>query len=124
MGGGRENPLLSRLLFGHSSPSAAYLNGGVVCVLVADEEGPLDGAAVGVDEVVPEDVLVDGDVVDVDGAVEGQDDHLGDLANLEVPWDLQKVHNIIIFPQLTHKNYFLYYLGSVGRAEAVWDDAL
>ena len=55
------------------------LHCGVVRVLVADEEGALDGASVGVDEVVPEDLLVDVDVVHVDGAVEGQGDHLGDL---------------------------------------------
>ena len=35
------------------------LNGGVVGVFVADEKGSLDGAAIGVDEVLPEYLLVD-----------------------------------------------------------------
>ena len=78
------------------------MDGGVVGVLVTDEERSLDLAAVGVDVLVFEDLLVDVDVVDVDGAVEGEGDHLGHLGHFEVAGDL----------------------GAVGGAEAVGEDAL
>jgi hypothetical protein len=116
----------------------SYLNCGVVCVLVANEEGSLDGAAVGVDDVLAENLFVNPvsmrshskadekenhftvicgcrrrrkgvlnqilslkdvfgnyyvtaaasftipDVVDVDCAVKGERDHLGNLAYFQV----------------------------------------
>ena len=65
-----------------------YLDSGVVCVLVADEEGSLDGASVGVDEVVAEDLLVDPDVVHIHGPVESQCHHLGNLSDLQVARNL------------------------------------
>ena len=73
------------------APPVELLHGGVVGVLVADVEGAADGATVGVKEVLGEDLLVDGQVVDVHGAVEGQGDHLGHLGNLELTGDLGSV---------------------------------
>ena len=60
------------------------LDGGVVGVLVRHEEGALDLAAVRVLHLSAEDVLVQVDVVRVDGAVEGDGDHLGDLGGVDV----------------------------------------
>jgi len=74
----------------------------VVGVLVRHEEGALDGAAVGVLALAVEDVLVQVDVVHVDGAVEGDGDHLGHLLGLDAAGDA----------------------GSVRRAEAVGQSAL
>lgn len=51
------------------------LSGGVVVVFVGHEESGFDGAAVGVESVL-EDELVQIHVVDVDGIVEGDCDHL------------------------------------------------
>lgn len=76
------------------------LDGGVVGVLVADEEGSLDGATVRVDEVLLEDLVVDVDVVNVDGAVEGQGHHLGNLTDLQVSGDLKKRNNRLKQEQL------------------------
>ena len=63
----------------------------VVGVLVAHEEGALDLTAVGVESLLLEDVLVDPDVVLVDGAVEGDGDHLRGVGRLHVPGDLGAV---------------------------------
>ena len=63
------------------------LHRGVVGVSVRHEEGALDGAAVGVDGLAVEDLLVEVDVVGVDGAVEGDGDHLGDLVRVDVAGD-------------------------------------
>jgi len=59
----------------------------VVAVLVGDEEGSPDGAAVGVLAALAEDLLVVLDVVDVDGAVEGEQDHLGGVLGVESAGD-------------------------------------
>ena len=55
------------------------LDGGVVAVLVRDKEGGLDVAAVGVLALLVEDFLVQVNVVVVDGVVEGDCDHLGNV---------------------------------------------
>ena len=55
------------------------LNGRVVGVLVRHEEGGLDVTAVGVLALTVEDLAVQVDVVVVDGVVEGDGDHLGDV---------------------------------------------
>lgn len=78
------------------------LHGRVVGVLVVHEEGASDLAAVGVLALTVEDVLVQVDVVDVDGTVEGERDHLRHLVGLNVAGDA----------------------GAVGRAEAVGQHAL
>jgi len=78
------------------------LHGRVVGVLVVHEEGGADLAAVGILALTVEDVLVQVDVVDVDGAVERERDHLGHLVGLDVAGDA----------------------GAVGRAEAVGQHAL
>lgn len=59
------------------------LSGGVVVVFVRNEEGGLDGAAVGV-EALLEDELVQVHVVDVDGIVESDGDHLRHFGRLHV----------------------------------------
>jgi hypothetical protein len=78
------------------------LHGGVVGVLVRYEEGASDLAAVGVGAGPAEDLLVQVDVVHVDGPVERQRDHLGDVGGLQLPGDA----------------------GAVGGAEAVREHAL
>lgn len=78
------------------------LDGRVVCVFVRDEESSADLTAVGVLALAVEDVLVQVDVVDVDGAVERDGDHLRHLRRLDVAGNA----------------------GAVGRAEAIGEDAL
>lgn len=73
------------------------LDSGVVGVLVGDEEGTLDGAAVWILTVSVEDILVKVDVIDVDGSTECDGDHLGDDGGFHVCRDT----------------------GSIGRAVAV-----
>lgn len=63
----------------------------VVGVLVGDEEGPSDLAAVGVLPLPVEDLLVEIDVIHVHGSVERDGDHLGYLGWLDVPWDPRTV---------------------------------
>lgn len=58
------------------------LNGRIVCILVRDEESALDGAAIGILVLAIEDVLVQVDVVHIDGAVERDRDHLRHLLGL------------------------------------------
>jgi hypothetical protein len=55
------------------------LNGRVVAVLVRDKEGGLDVTAVGVLALLVEDLLVQVNVVVVDGVVKGDGDHLGNV---------------------------------------------
>ena len=55
------------------------LNGRVVAVLVRHKEGGLDVTAVGVLALLVEDLLVQINVVVVDGIVEGDGDHLGNV---------------------------------------------
>lgn len=60
--------------------AVSLLDGGVVGVLVGDEEGGLDVAAVGVAPLTRgKHFLVQLDVVVVDGVIEGDDDHLGNV---------------------------------------------
>ena len=54
------------------------LNCRVVCVLVRDKEGGLNVAAVGVPSLPVEDLVVQVNVVVVDGVIEGDRDHLWD----------------------------------------------
>jgi len=82
--------------------AVGLLNGGVVGVLVGDEESGLDVAAVGVAPLASaEHFLVQLDVVVVDGIIEGDDNHLGNVTRGKIAWDL----------------------GSVLGTEAVWKDA-
>ena len=64
------------------------LNHGVIGVLVADEERTAHGASIGVEQVIGEDLLIDWQVVNVHGSVEGDCDHLGNLSDLNFSWDL------------------------------------
>lgn len=63
------------------------LNGGIVGVLVRDEERGLDVAAVGVLALPAEHLLVQLDVVVVDGVIEGDGDHLGYVLGRQVAGD-------------------------------------
>lgn len=63
------------------------LDGRVVGVLVGDEEGGLDVASVRVLALPVEDLLVQLDVVVVDGVVEGDGDHLRHVFGGEVSGD-------------------------------------
>lgn len=78
------------------------LHGRVVGVLMGDEEGALDGAAVGVLALAVEDVLVQINVVHIDGTVEGDGHHLGHLLGFDAAGDA----------------------GSISRAEAIGQGAL
>lgn len=55
------------------------LDSGVVGILVGDEEGTLDGATVGVLALAVKDILVQVNVVNIDGTVERDRDHLWHL---------------------------------------------
>lgn len=83
------------------SLAVGFLDSGVVAVLVGDEEGGLDVAAVGVLALAIEHFLVELDVVVVDGIIEGDGDHLGDVLGGQVPGNG----------------------GTVLRAEAIWQHA-
>lgn len=63
------------------------LNSGVVGIFVVDEEGSANLAAVRVLPVSIEDFFVEVDVVDVDGSVEAECDHLGNLVGLDLAGD-------------------------------------
>ena len=56
----------------------------VVCVLVRHEESPPCRAAVGVEPLFVEQFIVQQDVVDVDGPVEGECHHLGDAGDIKL----------------------------------------
>ena len=77
------------------------LHGRVVRILVGDEEGSLDVAAVGVLTLSVENVLIQLDIVVVDGVVKSDRDHLRHILSREVAGDG----------------------GAVLRAEAVWQEA-
>ncbi len=59
------------------------LNSRVVAVLVRHKESSLDGAAVGIPPLPPEDIIVQINIVLVDGIVKGDGDHLGNSVALE-----------------------------------------
>lgn len=71
--------------------SVQVLHGGVVGVFVRDEEGTADLTAVGVGAQSVEDLFVEVDVVDVDGAVECKRDHLWDVHGFQVAGDASTV---------------------------------
>lgn len=78
------------------------LNGRVVGVSVGHEESSFDLAAVGVLAGTAEDFFVQFDVVTIDGTVEGEGDHLGNVSGFQFTGDL----------------------GTVRRAEAIGQHAL
>lgn len=67
------------------SLAVRLLHGWVIGILVRDEEGGLDVTAVGILSVSVKDVFVQLDVVVVDGIIEGDGDHLGNVLGWEVP---------------------------------------
>jgi hypothetical protein len=69
------------------SLSVSLLYGGVVGVLVRDEESGLNVTAVRILPLAVEDLLVEGDIVVVDGIIEGDGDHLGNVLGGEVTGD-------------------------------------
>ena len=79
--------------------SVQVLDGRIVGVLVGDEEGTADLAAVGVHSVSVEDLVIEIDVVDVDGSVEGDGDHLGHLLGLKTSRDTRAVSRAVAVRQ-------------------------
>jgi hypothetical protein len=77
------------------------LHGGVVGVLVRDEERGLDVAAVGIFAISVEDILIELNVIVVDGIIECDGDHLRDVLG----WKISRDRSAIL------------------RAETVWQDA-
>lgn len=73
------------------TPSMQFLNSGVVGVLVGDIERSLQAAAIGIDSLSVEHLLEDSDVVGVDGAVEGDGDHLRHLDRLKTARDPRSI---------------------------------
>lgn len=71
--------------------SVKLLDGRVIGVLVGHEESSLHLTPVGVLGVLREDVLVEVDVVYVDGAREGDGDHLGSVCRFQIARDLRSV---------------------------------
>lgn len=67
------------------SLAVGFLDSGIVAVLVWDEEGGLDVAAVWVLALAIKHFLVEFDVVVVDGIIEGDGDHLRDVLGGQVP---------------------------------------
>lgn len=84
------------------STSVQVLHGRVVGIFVGDEEGTADLAAVGVVAKAVEYFFVEVDVVDVDGTVESERDHLWYVNGFQVTGNA----------------------GTVGGAETVGEDAL
>ena len=66
-----------------------FLNGRVIAVLVRYEEGSLDVASVGILALSVEHILVQVDVVVVDGVVEADHDHLRDLTGVQFAGDFR-----------------------------------
>ena len=56
----------------------------IVCVLVRHEESPSCRAAVGIEPLFVEQLIVQQDVVDVDSPVEGKRHHLGDARDIKL----------------------------------------
>merc|ERR1719513_394048 len=80
--------LVSHGEHGHLVPtSVQLLHSRVVGILVTHEERSLDLAAIRILSFSVEDILVEVHVVGVDGSVEGDGDHLGDLVGVDPPWD-------------------------------------
>lgn len=65
--------------------SMHFLHGGVVGVFVRNEEGRFDITTVRILAFAVENLLVQFDVVVVDGIVEGDGDHLGHILGGEIP---------------------------------------
>ena len=83
-------PVVGLVLVGHGEhghlvpTSVKLLHSRVVCILVTHEERSLDLAAIRILSFSVEDILVEVHVVGVDGSVEGDGDHLGDLGGVDV----------------------------------------
>jgi len=75
------------------------LHGRIIGVLVRDEEGTADLAAVRVLTLPVEDLLVQIDVVDVHGAVERDRDHLRHLLKIDVTGDASTVSGTVAIGQ-------------------------
>lgn len=88
------------------------LYGGVVGVLVRNEEGTPDLTTVGVLSLAVEDFFVEVDVVDVHSTVEGDGDHLGNLAGFKASGDSSPVSRTVTVWQHT--------LGGVAVWGSVW----
>jgi len=87
------SPVVGLVLVGHGEhghlvpTSVKLLHSRVVGILVTHEERSLDLAAIRILSFSVEDILVEVHVVGVDGSVEGDGDHLGDLVGVDPPWD-------------------------------------
>jgi hypothetical protein len=88
------------------------LNGGVVGVLVRHEEGSTNLAAIGVLTLTIEDVLVQVNIVDVNGSIECDGDHLGHLRWFNVAGNASSVSGTEAIGQDT--------LGCVAVGRTVW----
>jgi len=71
--------------------AVCLLHSGVVGVLVRHEEGGFDVTAVGVLAISVEDILVQLDVVIVNGIIESDGNHLGNVLRWEVSGDRSSV---------------------------------
>lgn len=79
--------------------SVKILHGRIISVLVRDEEGTADLAAVRILTLPVEDLLVQVDVVDVHGAVERDRDHLRHLLRIDVTGDASTIGGAVAVGQ-------------------------
>ena len=83
------------------SPAVELLNRGVIRVFVRNVERSLQRASVGILPLPVENGPVQVDVVAVDGAVEGDGDHLGHLSRVNISWHSGSVRGTEAIRQLT-----------------------
>lgn len=84
------------------SLSVRFLHGGVVGILVWDEEGGLDVTAVGIFAISVEDVLIQLNVIVVDGIIECDGDHLRDVLCWKISRDSSAILGAETVRQDTH----------------------
>lgn len=83
--------------------SVHLLHGGVVGVLVGDEEGGLDVTAIGVLSFAIEDLFVKSDIVVVDCVIEGDGDHLRNVFRRQIARDGGAILRAETVGQCTHR---------------------
>lgn len=82
--------------------SVHLLHRGIIGVLVRDEESSLDVATVRILTLAVEDLLIEADVVVVDGVVEGYRNHLRHILEREIPGYCRTILRAETVGQNTH----------------------
>ena len=101
-------PVVGVILVSHGedsnlvTPPVQLLDCGIVGVSVRNIECSLDGATIRVDRLSAEDLLVQVNVVRVDGAIEGDGDHLRNLVSIYISRNPGSIRRAETVRKLTH----------------------